>query len=180
MREAVIIGPIDDNGVRTRDVDAVFDDRCSDQNIVFIIDKCEHHFFHLLLVHLAVADGDAGRRNDLLNESCDRLDRLDAVVDKKYLPVACKFKLNGGTDNALGKLHDLRVDGKSVARRRLDHRHVAHAEQRHIQRSRDRRRGERENIDLFLEMLEFFLVPDTETLLLIDNDEAKLWQINID
>ena len=88
--------------------------------------------------------------HDLLNESGDRLDGFDAVVDEKDLAVAGEFELDRGADHALGKLHDLRVDRQTVTRRRLDHGHITHAEQRHIQRSRDRRRRERQHIDLFL------------------------------
>ena len=92
----------------------------------------------------------AGVRDDLLDKGGDRLDRFDAVVDEKDLAVAREFELDGGSDDALGKLHDLRVDRETVARRRFDHRHIAHPEQRHIQRARDRRCRERQDIDLFL------------------------------
>ena len=106
-------------------------------------------------------------------ECGDRLDRFDAVVNEKDLPVARQLQLDRRADDALGKLHDLGVDRQAIARRRFDHRHVPHPEQRHVQRSRDRRCGERQHIDLFLQLLQLLFVRDAEPLFFIDDDQAE-------
>ena len=97
-----------------------------------------------------MADGDAGVGDDLSDQGGNGLDRFDTVVYEEDLAAAGELKFDGGAYHALGKLHDLRVDGKAVARRRFDHRHIAHAEQRHIQGSRDRRCRKREHVHLLL------------------------------
>ena len=48
-----------------------------------------------------------------------------------------------------------------------------------MQRSRDRRRGQSENIYLRSEVLEVLLMGDSEALLFIDDEEAELREIDI-
>ena len=79
-----------------------------------------------------MADGDACVGYDLLDESGDRLDRFDTIMNEKDLTVAGKFKLDRGADHAIGKLYNLSVDRQTVSRRRLDYGHITHSEQRHI------------------------------------------------
>src|SRR4051812_10197773 len=66
LRQSVIIGPIDDDRVGPRNVDAVLDDRRRDEHIVLVVDEGQHYVLHLLLIHLAVADSDASIGHDLL------------------------------------------------------------------------------------------------------------------
>src|SRR5690606_13176646 len=114
--EAVIVGTVDDDRVGTGNVDAVFDDGRRHEHVIFVIDEIEHYLLHFLFVHLAVADGDAGIGDDLLNKGGDRLDRLHAIVDEKHLTVASEFEVDRRADDALRKLDDLSVYRQPIAR----------------------------------------------------------------
>ena len=61
--------------------------------------------------------------------------------------------------------------GGAVARRALHQRHVAPPGERQVQRARDRRGGEREDVGLELELLEAFLVLHAKAVLFVDDDE---------
>ena len=59
LREAELVGAIDDDRVRGRHVDAAFDDRRADQQVAALVVEVEHDLLELALAHLAVADRDA-------------------------------------------------------------------------------------------------------------------------
>ena len=59
LRQAETIGAIDEDGVCSRDVEAVFDDGGGDQDVGFVADKFQHHAFEFFLAHLAMRDDHA-------------------------------------------------------------------------------------------------------------------------
>ena len=65
LREAEAVGAVDDHGVDVRDVDAVLDDRRRQQHVEVAAGEGVHAPRQLLLVELAVADGDPHAGDDL-------------------------------------------------------------------------------------------------------------------
>ena len=65
-----------------------------------------------------------------------------------------------------------------IDRRRGDNRKIAHTRQRELQRARDRRRGERDHMDLGAQLLEPFLVGHAEMLLLVDDDKTQVTELD--
>ena len=77
--------------------------------------------------------------------------------------------------------HHHRIEGQDegahrqpVDRRRGDHAHLAHAGQRQLQGARDRRRGQRQHMDIGLELLQPLLLRHAEMLLLVDDEQAEM------
>ena len=68
---------------------------------------------------------------------------------------------------------DERLDREPPLRRGGDHREVADALERHRERARDRRRGQRQHVDLGAQLLQLLLLPHAEAVLLVDDDEAR-------
>ena len=64
---------------------------------------------------------------------------------------------------------DVGADRAPALGRRLDHRDVAQAGEAHLQGARDRRRREREHVDLQLQLAQQLLLLDPEALLLVDD-----------
>ena len=83
-----MIGAVYDDGVGPRDVYSVLDDGGRNENVIVVVDKIEHHLFHLFLVHLAVPDRKTRLRHQPFYESRDGLDRLDPIVNEKDLAAA--------------------------------------------------------------------------------------------
>ena len=77
---------------------------------------------------------------------------------------ADEFFVEGGDDG---------LDGEAVARRRFDQRHVAQADERHVERARDRRGGERERVDVFAHFFQALFVGDAEALLFVDDRAGR-------
>ena len=121
-----------------------------------------------------MGDGQARLRHEPADERRHRVNRLHAVVYEEDLTAPAKLQLDGRLDDALAELHDLCLNGEPVARRRLDDRHVPESHERHVQRARYRRRGEREHVHPLLQLLEPLLVRDAEALLLVNDDEAEV------
>src|SRR5688572_33465568 len=110
-----MIGAIYDDGVGAGDVYAVLDDGGRNENVIYVVDEVEHYLLHLFLVHLTVPDRQACLRPATLYARCDRLDRLDAIVNEEDLPAAREPEFDGGLDQAVGKLYHLRLYCKSIA-----------------------------------------------------------------
>ena len=77
-------------------------------------------------------------------------------------------------DQILVVLADERADRAAPLGRRLDHRDVTQAGERHVQRARDRRRAHREHVDLEAQLPQQLLLCDAEPLLLVDDHEPEL------
>ena len=71
------------------------------------------------------------------------------------------------------------VDRQAILGRRLDHGHVAHAQQRHVQRARDRRRAHGEHVHVVLELLEALLVAHAEALLFVHHQQAEIAELDV-
>ena len=66
-----------------------------------------------------------------------------------------------------------------IRRRRLNHREIADAEHRHVQRARNRRRGHRQYRHQLLELLDPLLVDHAEAMLLVDHQQAQPWELHV-
>ena len=139
----------------------------------------EHHPLQAALRHLAVADDDPGLRQEPAQLLGLGLDRLHPVVDEEDLPAAVELAQDGVPDEPRGGLRDARLDGQAVLRRRLDDAHVAHADEGHVQRARDRRGRERQDVDLRAELLEALLVGHAEALLLVHDEEPQVAEADV-
>ena len=74
---------------------------------------------------------------------------------------------------------DVGLDRLPVLRRRLDDRHVADPGDRHVQRARDRRRRQREHVEVGAQPLQALLLHDPEALLLVDHQQPQALEADI-
>ena len=100
-------------------------------------------------------------------------------MDEVHLPAAFDLGANRARDDVGFELHHLRLNREPIARRRLDHRHVANADERHVQRPRDRRRRHRQHVDLLAQLLQPFLVRDAESLFLVHDEQAEIAELHV-
>ena len=146
---------------------------------IFPATKRCHDGFEFVRAHLAVAEFDPRLRAKFRDPVAHLLDRHDAVVQEINLTLALELALDGVADDALVVTADDRLDREAIERRRLDRRHVFHADERQIKRARDRRGGKREHVDELEELLEFLLVQHAEALLLVDHDQAEILENDV-
>ncbi len=62
------------------------------------------------------------------------------------------------------------LDGEAVSRRSFDQRHVAEADERHVERARNGSGGERERVHVFAHFFQALFVGDAEALLFVDDE----------
>ena len=141
--------------------------------------EVEHRFLELVFRHLAVADHHPRVGHEALQQVRHRIDRLDAVVDEEHLPAAGDLGANRAHQHRRVELHDVGLNREPVFRRRLDHRHVADADQRHVQRARNRRRRHRQHVDLLAHLLDALLVRHAEALLFVDDQQAEILEVHV-
>ena len=77
------------------------------------------------------------------------------------------------------ELDDVGLNRQAILRRRLDDRHVADADERHVQRPRNRRRAHRQHVDFFFELLDLLLVGDAEPLLFVDHQQSEIAELDV-
>ncbi len=145
---------------------------------IFAVVERAHHVFEHRRRHLAVGDRDAHLRHVLVEERFGLGEILDARTDVKRLPAAIALAQQRFAHHDRIERRDEGADRKAIDRRGGDDRHVAHAGERELQRARDRRRGQRQHVDLGAHLLELFLVRDAEMLLLVDDDEAEVLELD--
>ena len=143
------------------------------------LDEIDHPLLEGRAGHLAVDGDDPGLRHEPGDELGDLVDVLDPVVDEIDLAAPADLLADGrGDELGVEGRHD-RVDGQPVAGRRLDEADVAQARERHVERPRDGRRRQGQDVDRGLELLDLLLVADAEALLLVDDEQAEVLEADV-
>src|SRR5262249_53628196 len=127
LRKAVPVCAVNDQGVRQRNVESVFDDRRRYKHIELVMHESSHYLLELLLANLPVSDPDGSFGADLLYEVRQRVNRFDAVVNDVNLATAIEFEIDRVLDDDRLELHDNRLNGQPVAGSGFDNGHVSQA-----------------------------------------------------
>ena len=179
LRQTEFIGPLDNDGIGRRHINAGFNDRGTDQHIKAAVVKIQHHRLQLFLRHLPMRDPDAGLGQQLLDPGRGPFDGPDLVMQIKHLPAALDLAQQGLFEQAVVALQHAGLDRQPARGRGGDDGQFAQVRQRHIQRARDRRRGQRQHIDLGAQRLKPLLLPHAEAVFLIDHEQARILEAQI-
>ncbi len=114
--------------------------------------------------------------NDRLDQIGDGHDVVHAIVDEIDLAVAVKLAHDRPLDHLAVKSGDPRFDRLAVRRRSFEIGDVADTQKAHMQRARNRRGGEGQDVDRATQALQPLFVFDAEALLLIDNHQAEVFE----
>ena len=179
LGQAKLTRAVDHDRVHVRDVEPGLDDRGADEYVVLGVGELDHDPLEPSLVHLPVRDDVAGLRHELPQTVCLVLDPLHAVVDVVDLTAAVELAQDRLAQHVVASLHDVGLDRLTVLGRRLDHADVSHARERHVQRARDRRSRQREDVDVRAELLQPLLVTHAEPVFFVDDDDAEVAELHI-
>ena len=100
-------------------------------------------------------------------------------MHEEHLPAALDLVADRLADDLRIELDDVGLNRQAVLGRRLDDGHVADADQRHVERPRDRRRAHREHVHLPPQLLDPLLVRDAEPLLLVHHQQAEIAELDV-
>ncbi len=107
------------------------------------------------------------------------LDGAHAVVHVVDLAATPKLAADRLLDQLVVVGRHVRLDRLALLGRRLDDAHVADAADRHVQRARDRRRRQREHVELRAQLLQALLLHDSEAVLLVDDEEPEAFEAHV-
>ena len=169
----------DDDRVDIRNVKSGLDDGRRDQDIHIAVHKVIHDVLDLLRVHAPVRIGDTRRRHHVLHALRHIGYRRYVIVDQVNLSSARHFPCDRFADGLLAVLHDKCLNRQPVLRRFLQYAHVAYPDQTHVQRARDRRRCQRQDIDILFHFLDLLLVRHAEALFLVDDQKTQAVKLHI-
>ena len=147
IRQAIPIGIIDENRIGVGNIQSAFDDRRRDQHVEFAGDEVRHDFFEITFVHLAMADAKPRFGHEGFELLSNQVDVVDAIVDKKDLAAAIDFTQDRVANDFVVESQDLGGDGSPILRWRFQVGNIAHADQRHVQRSGNRRCRHGQHVD---------------------------------
>ena len=179
LGEAEVVGALDDQRVGGGDVDPRLDDRGADQHVGVAAQERHHPRLELVLLELAVGDLEAHARAQAAQARGDLVDRLDAVVQVERLAAARALALERLAHQRLVVLADVGAHRAAALGRGLDHRDVAQAGERHLQRARDRRRRHRDHVDAQAQLAQPLLLLDAEALLLVDDHQPEVLRAHV-
>ena len=132
-----------------------------------------------MFVHLPVGEYNVCLRHQRRHVVCHLVDVIDTVVDIINLSAPRQLPVNRLAHHLVVVLHDVGLNRQAVYRRFLQNTHVPDADEAHMQGTWNRRRRQRQNIHIFLEFLDLFLMRHTETLFLVDDQKPQIFKDNI-
>ena len=179
FRKSEHVGPLDNHGVRVRDVDAGLDDGRTDKDVDGPVNKLFHNHFEFISAHLAVGDSDFCPRSQQTNLLRGSLNGMNPVVNIENLSAASEFPGKRRGDKRILLLRDHRVDRKPPDRRRGDRAQIPEARHRHVKRAGNRGRGHGQHVDCRTDRLELFLVFDAEPLFLVNDDQSEIAELDV-
>lgn len=138
-----------------------------------------HDPFQLTFTHLPVAYSDSRFRYQFRQPLCGFLNIFDVIIQIVNLTAAQDFTQNRFPYYQAIILANKGFYRQTTGRGSGDNGEIAHTAHRHIQRPRDRRRRERQNIDIGAHRLNSLFVAHAETVLFIDNQQAEVVQLHI-
>ena len=97
----------------------------------------------------------------------------------KNLTSSAKLPSDSLCYNAVVMFKHIGLNGVSVLRCVIERAHISYSAHSHIERSRDRRCREGENIDIFADFLESLFLCNAETLFLVDNDKTEVTESDV-
>ena len=122
---------------------------------------------------------DIDARHQLAQLRRNLLQAAHTVADIINAAAAAQLTLQRFLNHAVIIFADIGFDRQSVLRRRLDNAHIAAIDERHMQRARNRRSRQRQNVDAQVPLFDFFLLRHAEALLLVNNQQAKVGELHI-
>ncbi len=179
LRQPEVIGAVDEHGIGVGYIESGLDDHRRDQHVHFALYEAAHDCLEVALAHLPVRHFHPPAGCEVAHPLRHRFDGFDAVVDEVDLAAAIELARNPLLDQRRVPRLDESEHRGAVERRCLNERHVAQPGQREVQCARNGSCRQRQHVGLGAQLLETLLVPDAETMFLIDDDESQIAENDI-
>ena len=179
LRQTKVIRAFDNNRVRGRDINTGFNDGGTHQHVEALVVEIIHHPLQLALAHLSVTDSDTRFRHQLRQPVRRFLNVLYVVVEVVHLAAAQHFTQDRFAHHQIVILADKGFYRQTARRWRGDNRQIAHAAHRHVQRTRDRRCGQGQDVDVGPHRLDALLMAHPEAVLFVDDQQPQIFPLHV-
>ena len=132
-----------------------------------------------MLVHLSVAYAYPGLRYQVPDMVSQLIDTSNPVIYYKDLTAPVQFSGDNLPYHGVLLFKDIGLHRISLLRRFFDDTHILNTGQRHVKGSWNRCGRQSQNIYILLHLLNFLLVSNAKTLLLIYHQKAQLLKFHI-
>ena len=174
-----MLGPVDQDRVGVGDIQAIFNDGGGNQHIIFTFGEGKHGIFQRALSHLPMRHNNAGRGDEMLNAISQILETADFVIDHKDLAIAVNLALHRLAHQGFIKFGKHGMDGQALLGWRMNGAHVTDATEAHVQRTRNGRCAQGQDIHLGAQLFKLFFVAHPKALLFVNDQHAQVFEINI-
>ena len=179
LGESELVGVHHADGVHGGDVQPRLHDGGGDQDVELARQEGRHDLLQLVLLHLAVADADAGLRDRLLDGGGQRLQAVDARSHDEHLASAADLVADRFGQGFVVEVSHPRLHGQPVARRGGDDGDVARSGEGHVQGAGDGRGGEGQHVHVVAHLLEPLLLLHPELLLLVQDQKSEVAEFDV-
>jgi hypothetical protein len=147
--------------------------------MVALVVEVRHDAFELRFVHLPVGNGDRQLRQEFAQALGALFNRPHLVVHVEHLAAAQGLAQHRLLDERRIVFAHESSDRQAPRRWRGNDRQVAQPAERHVQRTRYRRRGQGQDVDLGAQRLDRVLLAHAKAVLLVDDQEAEVGKSDV-
>ena len=178
LGKAEVIGALNDDGIGGRDIDAGFNNCRTDQHVKTLVMEIIHHPFQFAFAHLAVTDGNSRFRYQFSQTIRRFLNIFNIVIQIVNLTAAQDFTQDRLANHQRVIFADKGFYRQTASWRGGDNGQIAHSAHRHIKRTRNRRGGQRQDIDVRAHRLDAFFMTHPEAVFFIDDKQTQVAQLD--
>ena len=169
LRKSKPVCVFDDQGVSVGDIQTGFNDGSADQYLDFAGGHRTHNVAEGIFAHLAVGHSNPKAGDPSNHGGSALVDGLHPVVQIIDLAAPGNLPADGIVNDGVAVLHDKCLDRVPVGRGSFQGGHIPDTGQGHVQCSGDGRSRQGQYIHTLGDLLQPFLVADTEALLFVDD-----------
>ncbi len=170
---------MDDHCIHVGDVKPCLDNSGGHKHVDIAVYEIAHDPLKLMLPHLPVSVCHRKLRHQLLHVRRDFLDIFHTIIYIIHLPLPGALPLNGLPHHLVIVFHDISLDRHPLSRGLLQDAHIPDPDEAHMERPWNRSRRQRHHIHVIFHLFYLFLVLYAETLLLVNDEQAKVLKFQI-
>ena len=179
LGQSVPVRIMDNHGIYVGNIQSRFNNGGGHQHIYFSIDKPVHNFFQLSLIHLPMGKIHLGIWNQFPDLARHIHNIFHPVIDIINLSSTVQLPVYGFPDGFFIVFHHISLNGNPVHGRFFQYRHIPDTDKAHMESPGNWCGCQGEHIHIFLQLLDFFLMPHSETLFFINHQQPQVFKFHI-
>ncbi len=179
LRKSEPVCIVDNQCIGIWHINTCFNNRCTHENINFVIYHLPPDFRKFLLAHFAVTNPDAYFRYAGFKPRCHPRNGSHIIMQPINLAAAAQFTPHSIGKDSLIVLENISLYRMPVMRRFFQYAHIPNARHGHIEGAGDRGGRKGKHIDIIAEIFQLFLLCHTKTLFFVNDYQTQITKPHI-